>query len=147
VVHWIDDDFWDDRREPDLEQVPVEKELEGSVYMIPDQLWGFHAKGRQDHPGACVHCDLSARLSFLNKGTDLHSARLDRFALVIVESSTNNGLAKPTAFALDPRRMRLHKLLTFHEGKEWLGRLEEEHFRVMREHFEMLARLGGRADP
>lgn len=142
-----DDDFWDHQQDQASEQVSIEKELPGSVYMIPDRLWAIQAKGREDHPGACVHCDLSARLSFLNKGTDVYSARKGRFLLVIVVPSAKNGLGKPTAFALDPRRIRMHKLLTFHQGKEWLGRLEEEYFRVMRDHFDAISRLGGRSSP
>lgn len=147
VAGWDDDDFWDDEPETTPEQVSIQKELEGSVYMIPDPLWRIKARDREDHPGACVHCALSARLCFLNKGTDVQSARRDRFLVVTVEPSAKNGLTKPTAFALDPRPIRLHKVLTFHRGKEWLGRLEEEYFRPMREHFETLSQFGGRSGP
>ena len=120
---WDDDDYWDDEEEPPP-QVPVAEELERSVYMVPDQLWGFRAEGREDHPGACVRCDVAARLTFLNKGTDAECMRPDRFVYETVQPSTQNGLSKPTAFALDPQRIRLHKLRNLHQGREWLGCLD-----------------------
>jgi hypothetical protein len=144
---WGEDDYWDDGDEPSPPQVPVAQELEGSVYMVPDKLWGFRAEGREDHPGACVRCDVAARLTFLNKGTDVESKRPDRFVYEEVQPSTHNGLSKPTAFALDPRRIRLHKLRNLHQGREWLGRLEEHHFRGMRQHFDGLLQLFGRGQP
>jgi hypothetical protein len=144
MARWDDDEYWDDAEEsPPL--VPVVLELEGSVYMVPDRIWGIQAEGREDHPGACVRCDLVARLTFLNKGTDVRSARPSRFLYVTVEPSPQNGLSKPTAFALDPRRVRLHVLRCLHQGREWLGRLEDHHFRAMRQHFDgLLQLLGGR---
>jgi hypothetical protein len=142
MARWEDDDFWDDL-EPDPDsQVPVESELEGCVYMVPDRVWGFEAPDREDHPGACVECALIARLTFLNKGTDVRSARTDRYLVVIVEPSTQNKLQKTTAFALDPRRIRLHVLLNLHRSSRLLGQLEEVYFRPMREQFEALTGRG-----
>jgi hypothetical protein len=143
---WDEEDYWDDA-ENDQPQVPIVKELEGSVYMIPDRRWGFQAEGREDHPGACVRCDLPARMTYLNKGTDLHSARPDRFLYVTVEPSPQNGLSKPTAFALEPRRIRLHVIRYFHQGRELLGRLEDHYFRTMRQHFDDNFGLLGRGRP
>jgi hypothetical protein len=135
MAHWDDDEFWDDAEESPP-QVSVTAELEGSVYMVADRLWGFHAEGREHHPGACVRCDVAARLAFLLKGTDLASARSGRFLYVNVEPSPENGLSKTTAFALDPRRIRLHVLRNLHRGQEWLGRLEHHYFLPMRQHFD-----------
>ncbi len=139
MARWDDEEFWDDADEPPA-QVPVAEELEGSVYMVPDRLWGFRAEGREHHPGTCVRCDVPARLAFLFKGTDLASARPDRFLYVSVEPSPQNGLAKPTAFALDPRRIRLHVLRNLHQGREWIGRLEDHYLLAMRRHFDALSR-------
>ena len=91
MARWDDDDYWDDAEEP-APQVPVTGELEGAVYMIPDRIWGFHAVGREHHPGVCIRCDLPARLAFLYKGTDVGASRPDRFLNVIVEPSETNGL-------------------------------------------------------
>lgn len=33
-------------------------ELPGTIYAVPDRWWGFHAVGREDHPGACIHCSV-----------------------------------------------------------------------------------------
>lgn len=137
MPRWEEDEFWDDADEPPP-QVPVAGELEGSVYMVPDRLWGFRAEGREHHPGACVRCDVPARLAFLFKGTDLASARPSRFLYVNVEPSPQNGLDKPTAFAIDPRRIRLHVLRNLHQGRECIGRLEDHYFLAMRRHFETL---------
>jgi hypothetical protein len=51
---------------------------------------------------------------------------------VTVEPSRENGLHKPTPFALDPRRIRLHVLRCLYQGWGWIGRLEELHFRALR---------------
>jgi hypothetical protein len=113
--------------------------------MVPDRLWNFQAPGRDHHPGACVRCDVVARLAFLCKGTDVGSARPDRYLYVTVEPSPGNGLSKPTAFALDPRRVRLHVLRCLHQGKELIGRLEDHYFCAMRGHFDAIVRLVGGA--
>jgi ECF sigma factor len=142
MARWDEDDYWDDRDElqtrqrrprSDEEQeepshplpaVPVEQELEGSVYMVPDTLWEIFAPDRDDHPGVCVRCHLPARLAFLNKGTDPAFARPHLYLVVYIDPTPENGLGKRTAFALDPRRVRLHRLLTLHDSPRRLGRLE-----------------------
>jgi hypothetical protein len=164
MARWEDDEFWtdsdehherfrfqdsdpgDDEPESLLEE-PTTEALEGTVYMVPDPCWGFHIPHREDHPGACVCCDLGSRLTFLNKGTDPKAARGDRYLILVIEPTPENGLSKPTAFALDPRPIRLHRLLTLHHSPRRLGRLETHQFLTMRHHFDALRRLGGGDGP
>lgn len=101
-----------------------ENELPGSVYMVPDRVWRFQAFGREDHPGACARCDVRLRQAWMFKGTDPASVRLDRYSVLLVEPSPENGLSKTTAFALEPRQVRLHKVLLLHRSTRRLGRLE-----------------------
>jgi hypothetical protein len=138
VAHWDDEDRDGNDLEP---QLPVEQELVGSVYMVPDHLWKFRTPGREDHPGVCVWVDLKTRLAFLYKGTDLSAARADRTELILVEPSEENGLNKPTALSLDPHCIRLHILLNLHRSPRWLGRLEVAALFPLRQHFEALLRL------
>jgi hypothetical protein len=147
MARWDEDDYWEDTDETPDSQVPVEEALQKSVYMVPDPFWGFEVFGRIEHPGVCVRCDLPNRQAFLNKGTDPRSARTDRYLVLSVEPSAENGLRKPTAFALDPRAVRLHKLLNLHKSPGPCGRLEDVYFRLMEEHFENLLRLLGRKSP
>jgi hypothetical protein len=125
--HRDQEDSWDEAglAEPDEPQVvDPEHELPGSVYMVPDRVWGFQALGREDHPGACARCDVGLRQVWMFKGTDPASARLDRYSVLLVEPSAENGLHKTTAFALEPRQVRLHKVLLLHRSTRRLGRLE-----------------------
>ncbi|MDA1055123.1 MAG: hypothetical protein O3C40_32275 [Planctomycetota bacterium] len=55
--------------------IDAERELPGSVYQVPDKMWGFDAVGRIEHPGACTACDVHKRQAVLLKGTDAEGAR------------------------------------------------------------------------
>lgn len=162
MARWDEEDYWDDADDPgpahrlpwDDEGVaaaegppapgPLRQELEGSVYEIPDPLWGFTAPHREWHPGACARCDPAARLTYCYKGTDARRVRAKLFAMVVVEPSPENGLKKTTAFALDPRRIPLKVLRKIHNADGWRGALEEPFLRRMQTHLERwLARRGG----
>ncbi len=147
MARWDDEDYWDDADFATPQpppQRPIQQELEGSIYAIPDPLWGFTVPDRAWHPGVCVHCDLTAGLTFCSKGTDARRARLDRFPMVVVEPSPQNGLEKPTAFALDPRRIALNVLRKIHNADGWCGTLEAEPLGRLQLHLQrFLTRPGG----
>jgi hypothetical protein len=142
---WDDDDWDDGRDEPPA--VPVEEALPGSVYFVPDEVWGFEALHRLDHPGVCVGCDVPRRWGWLYKGTDARAAVAARYDALVVPPSPENGLGKPTAFALEPRAVRLHKVLTWHVSSRRLGQLEDEYFRPMRVHFLAIIEANRRTPP
>jgi hypothetical protein len=143
-----DDEDWDEETDgaaPRL--IPLEEELPGSVYFVPDEAWGFRAPHRRDHPGVCVACDVPGRRGWLYKGTDAGAAVVERYDALLVEPSDENGLGKLTAFALEPRAIRLHKILTWHAPPRQLGRLEDRHFRPMRAHFLAIVQANRHGQP
>src|SRR5262245_19208453 len=100
MAHWEGEDYWDDANEPEprrpvrrrqqeeklqepaLPPRPLQEELPGSLYTIPDSDWGFEAAFRSWHPGACARCDLAASLAFCFKGTDARRLRA-RYTLLV----------------------------------------------------------------
>jgi hypothetical protein len=149
MATWDDEDFWSDRddgptfqairprRPPDGEEdgpgpppplVPVEEAFVGSVYWIVDRLWGFPAPDRAAHPGVCVRCDRNSQAAILLKGTSVREDRAwryDRYDVLVVDPTPENGLENPTAFALEPRPVDLRILRRIHleEGpRGWVSR-------------------------
>jgi hypothetical protein len=160
MTRWEEEEYWDDANEPPRRPAwddeafaaverppapgPLRQELEGSVYEIPDPLWGFAAPDREWHPGACARCDPAAGLAYSYKGTDARRVREKLFAVVVVDPTPQNGLKKTTAFALDPRRIPLPIFRKIHNADGWRGALEEECLRRMQTHLERwLARREG----
>lgn len=114
-------------------------ELPGSVYFVPDRLWGFDAAGRTDHPGVCVEYVERSLHAMMLKGTDADSPRVARLprAYVIVAPDDDNGLGKPTAFELSLRRLSSRHVVLMHQdrragsvGAEVLERMRAELRRV-----------------
>jgi hypothetical protein len=162
MARWDDDDYWDDaqerasvparrhRRDDDEEPPPspaplnpVEEELEGSVYAISDPLWGFEVPDRDWHPGVCVRVDIKSSLTFCYKGTDASRARTDRFPMVVVEQSKQNGLEKQTAFSLEPHRIPLPILRKIHNQGGWKGSLESVYLLRLQDHLRQFERRPG----
>jgi hypothetical protein len=121
----------EDRDLPEIVEVDPGRDLPGSIYMVPDKFWGFEAVGRFDHPGACVFCDPSGNATLV-KGTDLISARPGLQGLLIIEPSPGNGLRKPTAFAIAPRRFKSRRVALLHFDRR-LGSLEAEELHYLQE--------------
>ncbi len=157
---WDDDELWDDRDEPvrrtrapseeepepAADLVPLEPELEGSIYRITDKLPGIKARGRDQHPGLCVRCDVSARIACMSLGRDAQSPWAVAGATLPVEPSESNGLTKCTAFDLAPWTMRLPVLRLIHMEEGPIGRLEADLFTRIRTHIDRITqgRPGGR---
>ena len=97
-------------------------DLVGNLYRFPDKWWGFEAFGRDDHPGACVGYDDTGFRVTMIKGTDTRAAHYGSVTIV-VQNTTENGLLKPTAFAIKPREFstRRVELLT----DKLIGRLSQ----------------------
>jgi hypothetical protein len=162
MPRWEDEDYWDDAEETDHRRfrrparekedsepaeplVPpraVEQELEGSVYDIPDDLWGFEAVFRSWHPGVCVRLDITAEVGFCYKGTDARRVR-KRFRIILVEPSQQNGLKKTTAFALEPHRIPERRLREIHNSDSWRGVLERETLQLLQADLDMHRKKGG----
>jgi hypothetical protein len=91
------------------------------VYWVPDRWWGFLGTRTEDHPGACV--EARADVAML-RGTSQRPPPAFRHRYVGVEPDGGNGLAKPTHFALLPRRFSPHRLAVLHrDPARWAGRL------------------------
>lgn len=149
---WDADEGWDDRDEPAFERfrkrpskdqdedsadepgfpVPMELELEGSIYRIPSVLWWFPAPNRHDRPGLCVRCDLSAGVAVMCPGRDPNSPFSQGPLVVLVDRTPGNGLTKRTAFALTPWTISLRMLQLIHNDGERMGRLEIDIYTVIR---------------
>lgn len=115
-----------------MAEIDVEMELPGSVYMVPDKFWGFQAIGRDDHPGACTRCDAAAALAILVKGSDIAGLR-GLHGYLVIGPTRDNGLKKPTAFALQPRPFRLRRVLLMHPNRR-IGQLDaDDALRLQRE--------------
>ncbi len=98
-------------------------EFVGSVYKVPDSMWGFQAVGRVEHPGACTLCGTEHRYAILLKGTDAEGCPHRFPRVVTVLASRANGLIKTTAFTIEPRKFRLRKIELLHENR-LVGRLD-----------------------
>jgi hypothetical protein len=118
--------FDDSRKGPaEVTEVDPERDLPGSVYAVPDSYWGFEAPGRTSHPGACSQCSVAGQHATFVKGTDVRSSRPDITPILLIQPSEANGLSKETAFALAPRRLRLHKAVLLHYNRR-MGVLDPE---------------------
>jgi hypothetical protein len=95
------------------EAIVPERDLPGSVYMVPDKFWGFSAVGRTEHPGACTACLSEEQVAILLKGRDAVTLR-GKAAHWFVDPSPGNGLEKITAFELLPYRFPLRRVLLMH---------------------------------
>jgi hypothetical protein len=152
---WDEDELWDDRDEPirsarlptddepapPIHPVPLEPELEGSVYRISDKLWWFRVWNRDDHPGLCVRCECTGQIAVMCLGRDVASPWALAGTAVEVAPGARNGLTKPTAFALAPWPVSLRLLRLIHTEGGWLGRLEADVFDRIREHIDWLERV------
>jgi len=119
----------------DREGEPVfinsQEELPGSVYKVPDKMWGFDAVGRIEHPGACTSCTPHQRQAVLLQGTDAKLAGRGYPQVVVISPSAPNGLTKPTAFAVEPRIFRLRKVELLAKDRR-IGTLEPAELNLLR---------------
>ena len=123
-----EEDAWDRKAEADIiHQFDVAKELPRSVYRVPDGIWGFHAEGRMEHPGVCVSVNPQSGTAFMLKGTDAQRAVARWRTYVVVNPDATNRLSKPTAFALEPRRFRIRKIVLLHHDRK-IGSLASADF-------------------
>jgi hypothetical protein len=125
----------------EVTEVDPERDLPGSVYAVPDSYWGFEAPGRTSHPGACAHCSAAGQHATFVKGTDVRSSRPNITPILLIQPSAANGLSKETAFALAPRRLRLHKAVLLHYDRK-MGALDPDDLARLRGE---LTRLFGQA--
>jgi hypothetical protein len=152
MARWEDDDCWSDADDPPRPRparppdeagpepaaplVLVEEAFVGSVYWISDRLWKIPPSGRVAHPGVCVRCDLRSQRAVLVKGASVrenHALRYDRYAALVIEPTDENGLIRPTAFALEPREIDLRILRRVHLEEGPRGRVAPEVLRAMEE--------------
>lgn len=106
----------------------------GSIYWIPDRLWGFELVLADGHPGACMGGD--ARAACFVQGTDVEND-WQRRARERVLPSERNGLHKETSFRLEPRRFRWNRVVLLHPER-FVGRLDEADYARLRERLDEL---------
>lgn len=105
-------------------------DLPGLIHFVPDRFWGFRNPGTADHPGLCLSVDERQLSAALLKGTDAGHPR-DPYEDYVVEPDEDNGLTKPTAFHLLPRRSRLRRLLLLHPDR-YCGRIAADELEEIR---------------
>jgi len=148
MVRWEEEDYWDDADEPEPPRPsrrplreeeppepscppqPLQEQLQGSLYAIPDLEWGFEAAFRAWHPGACARCDVAANLAFCFKGTDAGRMRA-RYTLLVLHPTARNHLKKSTALSNRPNRIQLGVVRHLHDGTGWLGEIEENELALL----------------
>jgi hypothetical protein len=148
IGSWDDDDCWSDRDdvtafqpiracrppaeeeagpEPPEPLVSVEEAFVGAVYWIADTLWGI--PDRLAHPGVCVRCDHKMQQAVMVKGTSVRQSqawRYERYEVLVVDPTPENGLKNPTAFSLEPRPIDLRILRRIHLEDGPRGRVPQE---------------------
>jgi len=94
----------------------------GSIYAVPDKLWGFELVVPGSHPGACLGGD--ERTAIFLQGTDVEND-WGRRGRTRVLPSASNGLRKETSFRLAPRRLRWRRACLLHPERH-LGKLDAD---------------------
>src|SRR5262249_53703370 len=93
-----------------------DRDLPGCIFMVPNEQWDIESATSTDHPGACVHYQEASHSAILVKSTDVENLRDLRGYRVVVPAAVR-GLARPPAFELVPRSVRLQKIrVAFPEG-------------------------------
>lgn len=110
------------------------REWTGSVYAVPDKLWGFESVLSDSHPGACLGGD--ARFAHFVQGTSVEN-EWGRRGRERVLPSADNGLRKETSFRLEPRRFRWNRVVLLHPDR-FIGRLDAEDLQRLRERLDHL---------
>ena len=113
------------------EPQPSDEEFPGTVFAVPDRLWGFEAFGREDHPGVCTAWRPEAWQATLVKGRDAATDRGHPRTRLLVEPSRQNGLHKPTAFELAPLYRPLRRVRLLYPSRR-MGTLEPDLFAELR---------------
>src|SRR5437016_5681478 len=90
-------DDGDDADEREPIRVDPETDLLGSIYRVPDAMWGFWAPFRDWHPGVCVSVHPGTRQVTLIKGTSQLSRLAPGQPAVVIDPTPENGLEVPTA--------------------------------------------------
>jgi hypothetical protein len=127
-----------ERGEPEYELLD-RADVEGSVYFVRDRAWGFAASGGGGHPGICLAFDPANRYATFIKGTGTFGA-VHR-AMFVLTPCASNGLYRPTAFELVPRRLPRRLVALMHDSPRLVGRIDPEDLGWLR--YEM-GRLFGR---
>lgn len=108
-----------------------EQDLPGSIYRVPDKIWGFEAVGRVEHPGACMVVDQAQGKAVFLRGTG--STRCHRSPNITVEPDEHNGLKKRTYFELAPRCLSLRSMVLIHYDRRLGSLTREEHIKALHE--------------
>jgi hypothetical protein len=95
--------------------------LAGKLFRVPDARWWVCDGARQWHPGLCVRLGLPGEALAI-KGQTAKPIRYP--GTYVVEPSDLNGLARTTAFDLEPRRFRTAELHGYEREGLRLGALE-----------------------
>ena len=111
--------------------VPSDIALPGMVFAVPDQLWGFEAVGREDHPGICTAARPETGHATIVKGRDAATDRGPHQTRFVVEPSLMNGFRKTTSFELSPRIKPLHHVRALFPDHR-MGKLEPVTFAKLR---------------
>ena len=111
--------------------VPSDTALPGTVFAVPDRLWGFEADGRKDHPGICTAARPGTIHATLVKGQDAATDRNPHQTRFVVEPSQMNGLRKTTSFELVPRIKSLRRVRDLFPDRR-MGKLEPATFGKLR---------------
>jgi hypothetical protein len=118
------------------EAIDPEEFMPGSIFMVPDEIWGIAAVGRVDHPGLCTRYQCGVGESALLQGSGCSPAGWWK-PRYVVEPTPGNGLRKRTAFELVPIGIQGRWLCWMYPGR-WMGRLDSGDFQAIRCELERL---------
>jgi hypothetical protein len=164
MARWEAEEYWDDADEPEparlsrqprheveppqppLPPRPLQEQLQGSLYAIPDSEWGFETAFRAWHPGACARCDLAASITYCFKGTDARRMR-PRYTLLVLHPTARNRLKKSTALSNRPNRIQLAVVRRLHDGVGWLGEIEDNDLALLQRQLDWFLEQENRRGP
>lgn len=99
----------------------------GDVLQIPDAIWGFVTIGRvhDTHPGVCIKqaSEEENKVQFLQGRGAENINPYYRSEYVLFEASESSGLTKLTAFRLELKLLRFHKVRSLYPQQR-LGRFD-----------------------
>jgi len=110
------------------------REWTGSIYWVPDRMWGFELVLADGHPGVCLGGDAQAACFVQGTGVENDWNRNGRERVL---PSAENGLHKETSFRLEPRRFRWKRVVLLHPER-FVGRLDDADYERLRRRLDAL---------
>lgn len=133
---------FDSWKRGDIHLAPDGSDIEGVVFQVPDDWWGFAAVGRDDHPGACVHRSPTLDEAVVLRGKSMPPPLPYRNLWVEIEADSGNGLDHRTFFDTTSRRLPVKRVLLLYPERT-RGRLSSVDLEKLRKLWEKCRERSG----